>query len=314
MQKVVNRAPPASWIFDASPERRRDALRYWVEHPLVGLAKHIAYAALRIAPVEWGSAFGAWMGERASRRYPASDARARRLWRTLRPQEADEVSTSAAMRRLWRSVGRAICETSLLDRMWNEGRIAVEGEGHLASVRDAGRPLLVLAVHLGAWEAIPITGIKHGHMGACLGLVLENRFERRLVQALRKNYGGRMIPANAESGSAMLLELKERGPLVIFIDAFTKDRVQAPAFGRPLREDGNLAFAVRLARKTGAAIVPAYCLRQGDAPRLAVTFLPPLEPSGDRLADMARINGLFEPVVRANLDQWFYALDCDLEG
>jgi len=53
--------------------------------------------------------------------------------------------------------------------------------------------------------------------------------------------------------------------------------------------------------------------RLGDRAQLEVRFLPPLDlaRTGDRKADIAvnigKINAVFEPLVRDNLDQWYYA-------
>ena len=60
--------------------------------------------ALRALPTDWCSAFGAANAGCRPRRYSESDARARRLWRALRPLEASPAEVDAAMRRLWRSV------------------------------------------------------------------------------------------------------------------------------------------------------------------------------------------------------------------
>lgn len=307
--------PSLRWILSRSRDQRRRAVVYWIHHPLVGLAKNATHYALRCLPTNWVSDFGAFMSRFSRLQYPRSEARARKLWQVQRPGEADPASTDAAMRRLWRCVGRTMAEITVLERLWDEGRVEVEGAEHMAAARDAGRPILPVAVHVGNWEVISVTGIKLGYHGACLALVLENRFEQRLIGRLRERFGGRMVHATATSGRAMVRELQERGPLVIYIDDYSRGRVHAPAFGRPLRPEGNIAYAVRLARLTGAAMIPVYCTRLGDEARFRVTFLPeePVSNSGDAEADLeadvARLNALIEPIIRARLDQWFYALD-----
>jgi KDO2-lipid IV(A) lauroyltransferase len=124
-----------------------------------------------------------------------------------------------------------------------------------------------------------------------------------------------MIFARPSSGRAIVRELRERGRMLIYIDEFVRDRVNAPAFGRPLKPEGNIAYVVRLAKITGAAIVPAYCIRLNDTARFKVTFLPPvtLADSGDATADLmaniATLNSIIEPIIRAHLNQWYFALD-----
>jgi KDO2-lipid IV(A) lauroyltransferase len=130
-----------------------------------------------------------------------------------------------------------------------------------------------------------------------------------------------LVQAGPSSMREALKELKERrGPFMIFIDEFIKDRVQAPAFGRRLRIEGNIAFAIRLAVKTGAVLIPAYCVRDGDRARFKMTYLPPFElvQGGDRDADLAenvrRLDALIAPIIAKYADQWFYALDFEFDA
>ena len=313
-----NAPPPVRWIFSSSPDRKAAARRYWIHHPYVGLLKTSGYYLMRALPTDWGSSFGAMLSRFSPADYPESDARARRAWQALRPEASDAASTDAAMRRLWRHVGRTAAEIAILDRLWGEGRIQVEGAEHLPPPRE--RPLLIAAIHLGNWEVISVTGIMLGYHGASLALILENRFEQRLIGRIRESFGGRMIHATPTSGRAIIRELRERGPMVIYIDDFARGRVHAPAFGRPLQAEGNIAYVVRLAKITGAAIVPAYCLRIGDEARFKVTVLPAVElvdtgdADADLMANVLKLNALIEPIIRANLDQWFYALEFEFDS
>ena len=45
-------------------------------------------------------------------------------------------------------------EFSVLDRLWREGRIAVEGGEHLLAARAAGKPVIVMGLHVNNWEVI----------------------------------------------------------------------------------------------------------------------------------------------------------------
>lgn len=312
-------APALFWLLGRDPARRALARRYWIDDVVDGVCKWTGHLAMRAMPIDWASAFGAWTGRFSPRIYPAEDARARFAWRALRPDESSPAQVDAAVRRLWRNVGRTITEFAILDRLWDDGRVTVEGAEHMAALRDAGRPILVTSLHLATWELIPITGIKLGYMGAALALPLRNRFERALMTKIRESFGGRQIMVSPSAGRAMVRELKERGPLVLHVDDFARGRVHAPAFGRPLRSEGNIAYAFRLAKLAGAGIVPVYCAREGDAARFTVRFLPALDvvDTGDVDADLAenvaRLNALIEPIVRRHLDQWYYVFDLELE-
>ena len=101
---------------------------------------------------------------------------------------------------------------------------------------------------------------------------------------------------------------------MMFVDEYTHGRVQAPSFGRPLTMDGNVARVIRLARLSGAAVVPAYALRTAGA-RFTVHFLPPLalQATPDREADiqanMAALDAAITPPVLKHIEQWYMLVD-----
>ena len=316
---ILTDRPPLCWLYGAL-EQRRVARRYWIRDPLVGSAEFAIHLASRLLPIDLCSYFGATITYLTRRHYPQSDARARRAWAILRPQEADGVTIEAAMDRLWRNIGRTMHEYSVLDRLWAAGRIEVTGIDHLHRARDENRPILVTPVHLGNWEVVLVAGIACGHHGSGIYLPPENRFEHRIADRVRARYGARFVPAGRNAMRAALRQLMGRkGPFIVFIDDFIRGRVQAPLFGRPLRLDTNIAYAVRLAALTDAVLIPAYCLRRDDSARFSVRFLPPLQLSctGDREADVItnvkRLDDVISPVVRAHLDQWYYLLDLELD-
>jgi KDO2-lipid IV(A) lauroyltransferase len=101
-----------------------------------------------------------------------------------------------------------------------------------------------------------------------------------------------------------------RETLYMSIDEITDGRVMAPLLGRAPGPPGNLVQAVRLARLTGAAIVPGYAIRQPGA-RFAATILPPIEvarsadAATDIAAGVAALDAAITPPILANLEQWF---------
>ena len=196
------------------------------------------------------------------------------------------------------------------------GRIEVSDIGHLDRARRQGKPILVTPVHLGNWEIVLVAGIACGHHGSGIYEPPKNRFEHRIANVVRARYGARFVAAGPNSVREAVRDLKARkGPFIVYIDEFIRGRVQAPSFGRELRPDANIAYAVRLAAMTDAVLIPAYCLRLNDSARFKVQFLPPLDLvcTGDRAADIAenvkRLDNVIEPIIRAHLDQWYFVLD-----
>jgi Kdo2-lipid IVA lauroyltransferase/acyltransferase len=312
--------PTLGWLFEGTARRRR-MLRYWIRDPAVAAVELAIYSLSRALPIDLCSYLGAIVTNLTRYLYPQSDLRARRLWTALRSQEADPKSVDAAMNRLWRNVGRTMHEYAVLDRLWPAARIKVFNEEHMDLARERGQSILVATVHLGNWETVGVAIVACCHNGLGLYEPLENRFEDRMAMKVRARYGAReLVAAGPHSLRTALRELKSRqGLFLLYVDEFVRNRVQAPLFGRALRTDSNIVYAARLAMMTGAALIPAYCLRIGDSANFEVHFLPPVDftRSADREADVAenakRIDAVLAPIIRAHLDQWYFALDFEFD-
>jgi KDO2-lipid IV(A) lauroyltransferase len=312
--------PPIRWLF-GRPEQRRTALQYWVRDTAQGLLNTAIHEGLKALPIDACSALGAVMGKIASLRYSESDARARRAWCALRPEQSNPAALDAAMDRLWAGIGRTMAEFSVFNRLWPAGRIAVEGLEHMEAARATNRSVLGLWLHLGNWEVIGLTCIANGYPGTSFATTRPNRFDDRLVMRARKRYGAKIIRTGPGAmRSAVRVLNKTKGFLVIFVDGADEGPVAAPAFGRTLRTDNIVAFVARLARITNAVIIPAYCLRINGRPHFKVTFCPEIElvRDGDDdaalLTNVSRINTVIEPIVLAHLDQWIPLVGLNLDA
>jgi KDO2-lipid IV(A) lauroyltransferase len=311
--RVARNAPPPRWLITGTAGQRQAARRYWIRDPLMGCLNVSLHYGLRYLPIDVCSYLGSLGGALGQIRMPEKNELARKSWLKLRPQESDPALVKAALKRLWRQIGRSIAECSVLDKLWEQGRIAVEGAEHLSTARSAGKRVIVVSVHLGNWEAIGRALIGLGYKGAAIYEVPENRFEHRIMLDFRKRYGGKLVPQGSAGARAAYRTLFEMDGLLLSIDEVVDGYVTWPAFGRALPQDGNIAFVARLSALADAVVVPAYCVRKDSRAELTVRFLPPMElaRTGDRKADLpvniARINAVFEPLVRDNLDQWYYA-------
>lgn len=301
----------------------REPQRSWRERAFYnakGLMKLAVHEGLRLLPIDVCSRVGALGAKTAPMRYPDSDRRARKLFKRLRPEAADPAWLDAAMNRLWLNIGRTMAEYSVLDKLWGAGRIAVEGVHHFDAAKASGKPRIIIGLHLGNWEVIGPALIQTGHPVNVVYLRPDSEFEHQIVRKVRFRYGVRLVtPTPNSPREAIRILQKNDEAFGIYVDEFARDRVHGPAFGRPLRNMGNIAYVARLALMTGAMVLPIYAVRVGDRAQFKVTFLPPLDmaDTGNRDADVmtniARIDALIDPIVKAHLDQWYYALDFRFE-
>lgn len=304
-------APPWRW------SERRALWRHWVQDGLVGAGDLVLHHALRLLPTERISALGARLGERGGRQRAIASDRARAALRLLRP-EADAAAIEALLRAHWRHVGRVFAEFAAHDRILPEGRIRIIGGEIPRAILAAGRPLIVAGTHVGSWETVPGALLQLGLPVRVIFQALPNRFRMRIAARTR----ARSLERQGLPGSGVILPtlgapfealrtLEERSAaLVWFVDEHWGGRVQAPALGRTLRAEGNIMRVVRLARRSGAAVVPAYGVRLGEAARFEVRFLPEVVlPDGagreGLLAGIAALDSVVEGMVRAHPEQWF---------
>ena len=181
-----------------------------------------------------------------------------------------------------------------------------EGFKHIRAAQSAGKGVILLTAHLGNWEL-------QGRFVAASGVPLtvvarepENREFGDYVRGLRESAGFAVLPKGA-SARDILGRLK-RGEAVGLLPDQNSGDVFVPFFGVPC---GTVAGPAAFALRTGAALIPTYCVRKPDDTYKFIA-LPPVDvvSTGDREADVARITGetnrVLEGMVRQYPDQWLW--------
>ena len=281
---------------------------YWIRDPLWGAFYRFVYHAVRLLPCRAASALGARLGlAEGLYRHTAASLRAERCLSIIRPDLAPE-ARAVVVREMWQNVGRVHAEMAVIDRLWDKAEFTLVNEQAFRSVQRARRPALLLFSHLGNWETLAVAVQQ---MGFTLNVVYENvrnRFERKLAISSRRRLGYRLI-APTRAGVRGLFGALARGEAVaLALDEFKNGDVIAPAFGRRLPEDSNIHYTLKLARRFGAAILPAYCVRTAPF-AFRLTFLDELINP-----DAAQLNALCESWIRAHPEQWYMLWRLGPEG
>ena len=194
-----------------------------------------------------------------------------------------------------------------MDRQKLSSLLTKVGLEHLDTAMAAGRGVIVVAPHMGSWElAAASWAAAYGE----IGVMVEQIEPRRLfehVSAVRSRMGLRIIPLSRTGARDIMRMLKDHRMVVLAMD---RDILNT---GRPFRFFGRSATfptgPVEIALKTGAPLLPAFCIRDGNDAYIA-SGDPPLflTPSDDHDADvrgaMEAVLATFERYIKAYPDQW----------
>jgi KDO2-lipid IV(A) lauroyltransferase len=130
-----------------------------------------------------------------------------------------------------------------------------------------------------------------------------------VVNDIRKN-GGYEVLGRGNAAKPVIQRLKA-GKVVAMLPDQKSEDVWVPFFGRL---SGTVAGPAIIALRTGAPLVPCFCVRQPDDTH-RIVVMPEIDTTatGDQQADVERImtevNAAIESVVRKYPDQWLWLHD-----
>jgi Kdo2-lipid IVA lauroyltransferase/acyltransferase len=176
------------------------------------------------------------------------------------------------------------------------------------SAHRSGRGLIVIAPHHGNWEMLNQWLASRGPVSIVYAPP-ESAVGDAFLQRARGGENITQIPAEGPAVRQMLKTLKAGGTVGILPDQQPKhgDGVFVPFFGIDAL---TMTLVNRLAARTGADLLYAWCERVGDGLQfdLHVEPAPPQLADADPVAATARLNADIEAIVRRNPTQyqWTY--------
>jgi len=244
-----------------------------------------------------------------------------RLYRRLLPYRRVVVRTnlelcfpeldSAARRQLedrfFDSLGMSFVETAA--GLWGHDRLfdrlgSVRGLEHVEAARAQGRGVLLLSGH---FCSLDFAGrILMRHVPSCFTYrELRNRLSDRLVRRARERHCRKLIHRH---DLRTFIDALKSGEVVWYAPDQSQSKrkgVFAPFFGIPA---STLKATTRLARMTGAAVLPFGIVRLPDARGYALEIGPALEnfPGASEVEDATRFNALIEAQVRRHPEQYLW--------
>lgn len=230
--------------------------------------------------------------------------------------ERSELEREGILRAEYRHLGYLLAEFCLMSHYTRESTshfVRYDGLDRLLQAKQSSaqsRGALILTGHLGAWE---LSSFYHSLMGHPMGMVirrLDNPLVDAMVNRIRCMHGNRVI--HKDDFARGLLDAMRSGETVgILMDTnmTPPQGVFVPFFGVPACTASGLA---RIARKTGAAVLPGFLLWEAAERRYVLHFGEELtlqctdDAEADILANTALFNRVLESYIRRYADQWLW--------
>lgn len=258
-------------------------------------------------PYRWQLALGRGLGRLLYRALPRRRRIVRANLRLCFP-ELSAAERERLLRRNFASMGIALFELGLT--WWAaDARLRplcqLHGLAHVEQARARGRGVILLGAHFTTLEIcgrllahhLPVAVTHKPPRDPLIAAFLE-RSRRRLFQRVTHTYELR----------GMVKGLRNNGIVWYAIDQDfgAKQSVFAPFMGVAT---STLTTVARLARMTGAPVLPFFHHRLEGGRGYELTIFPPLEgfPSGDDVADATAVNRAIEAYVRKAPEQYFWA-------
>ncbi|UWZ82723.1 lysophospholipid acyltransferase family protein [Occallatibacter riparius] len=221
------------------------------------------------------------------------------------------------LRHVYRNLGWQLVEFCRMPRYTPENTrnwIRTEGLDHYLAARARGKGVLILTGHLGAWE---LSSFYHSLMGYPMGMVirrLDNRVLDEYVNGIRCLHGNRVL--HKDDFARGLLTAMRSGQTV----GILMDTNMTPPQGEFVKFFGVTACTAsglaRVALKTGAAVLPGFCLWEEKEQQYVLHFGPELDftrtpkpesaHEADILALTQQCNDVLESWIRRYPDQWLW--------
>ncbi|MCI5065141.1 lysophospholipid acyltransferase family protein [bacterium] len=185
----------------------------------------------------------------------------------------------------------------------SKGIIACEDIELVQQLRDSGEPILALTAHFGNWElmaghicslGIPVVTVAREARNARLQTLLREQREELGVTTIWR--GGKTAQKE------LITAFREARTVAALIDQDTRvSGAFSPFFGREVITPSAL---IDLARRTGAQIVTAFCLREPSGSYLV--RVTPLSPTLSTEEILSLYHKRLEDVIRSAPEQWVW--------
>lgn len=279
--------------------------------PLRWAAAWVVYVGMRAVthlPFRWqlalGKAFGGFSYLVARRRRHVVETNLRLCFPDLTDDERQELA-----REHFRSLGASFAEMAMgwygsIDEI--ASRVTIEGLEHLERALDKGCGVILYSGHFTSFEIFfPVLAAHCPRLCGMYKVQTNPLMNRVMTRGRSRNFDRLFVKDNVRD---MLSELKRNAVVWYAADqshAVKKGSALIPFFGEPAMTNTG---ASRIARISGATVLPYLPRRLADDTGYTMTIGPPLEdfPTDDEVADTRRLVKALEEHVRTCPEQYWW--------
>ncbi|HWB44510.1 MAG TPA: lipid A biosynthesis acyltransferase [Hyphomicrobiaceae bacterium] len=226
----------------------------------------------------------------------------------------------AIARAMWENLGRNMAETMQIDRIIADpNRIEIVNAALFARYRDKMGAAVGVSLHMGNWELAIWPFTLAGNNPAAVYRTVKNPYVDRYLRDMRRQLypGGLLgkgrVDGSVEEGQRTARQItdfvRQGGRLGLVCDLHDRTGIEVPFFGRPAK---SVAIPAMIARRVGARIWMARCLRVGNESRFRIEVKELKVPRTANPADDVRwvtaaMQRQFEAWIREAPEQWMWS-------
>ena len=190
-------------------------------------------------------------------------------------------------------------------------KIILDGEERFRRAIALDKGVIVVTAHYGEWEGAAAAVALAGVPAIAVARRLDNPLLHEEVHAARSSHGIVMVDRR-RAAKRMLSALEDKKMVILLVDQAAKPRegVLLPFLGRPA---WTATSPAKLALRTGAPILPLYCLPEADGIR--IRFEEPidiaeLDPSARTVESiLLHLNRSLEKQILERPELWLWMHD-----
>jgi KDO2-lipid IV(A) lauroyltransferase len=218
-----------------------------------------------------------------------------------------EAERGELLKENFRNLGRMICESAII--WWGkrgelQKLVHIKGEENIEKALAQGKGVIALAAH---FTSLEVSAIILSLVTPCYFMYRPHNdpVMEKFIYEHRMRWFEKSIP---RGGVRQMISSLLRNRVIWYAQDQNTRRNEAmfvKFFGRTASTNSATS---RLAKVTGAAVVPYHVVRRESGDGYEVQFEPRLEgfPSGDIVADTQRINDIVERWVRQSPEQYLW--------